>query len=50
MKYISRFLTDCLNDLLDGFNWLTYQMDVTQWGILAAVFVICGFMALKTRI
>ncbi len=34
----------------DGFHWMIYKMDVTQWGIVACLFVVSGFMALKTKI
>ncbi len=49
MKIISRFLSRIFENVGDGFDWLIYQMDVTQWGIVAVLFVVTGFMALKTK-
>ncbi|MCR9296483.1 MAG: hypothetical protein NXI32_27550 [bacterium] len=49
MRFISRFFSKMWENVGDGFDWLIYQMDVTQWGIVAALFVVTGFMALKTK-
>ncbi len=46
MRWITRFLSDTV----ENSNWLIREMDVTQWAIVAVVFVLTGFMALKTRI
>ncbi len=49
MNFLNRLLSRFVDNIGDGFNWLIYEMDVTQWGIVAVLFVVTGFMALKTR-
>ena len=49
-SYISGFFSGIFESVGDGFSWMIYKMDVTQWGILATLFVVTGFMALKTKI
>ena len=44
-KYISKYLGAGVGNL----NWLIQEMDVTQWGIVAVIFVITGFVALRTK-
>ena len=34
---------------LSGLEWLIITMDVTQWGIVSVIFVVLGFMALRSR-
>ncbi len=38
-----------INKTLYNLNWLIQEMDMTQWGIVAVIFVVLGFLALKTR-
>lgn len=45
-KHIAKWLQHGWESLY----WALMEMDVTQWGILSAIFVVTGFMALKTRI
>ena len=33
----------------EGLEWLIVTMDVTQWGIVSAIFVVLGFMALRSQ-
>lgn len=47
---ISRFFSDLCNGGLKNMTWLIQSMDMTQWGIVAVLFVLSGFVALKTRI
>jgi hypothetical protein len=47
---ILRYLSNLVSKLLEGFNWLVLEMDQTQWGVVAAILVVVGFMALRTRI
>ncbi len=42
-------ISNWLNKTLHSINWLIQEMDVTQWGIMSVVFVVLGFLALKTR-
>jgi hypothetical protein len=46
---ITNLLIKWITDLFVNLNWLIENMDITQWGIVSAVFVLIGFMALKTR-
>lgn len=39
-----------IGDGFDGLEWLILEMDVTQWGIVSFIFVVLGFIALRTRI
>ena len=50
MEYVTNFIFGIFEDVGDGFSWMIHEMDVTQWGILASVFVVSGFLALKTKI
>ncbi|MCA9194159.1 MAG: hypothetical protein KDB03_20455 [Planctomycetales bacterium] len=43
------FLSHKARDLVKGFNWLILEMDVAQWGVVASVIVIIGFLALRTQ-
>lgn len=47
---IANFVTKWIVDLFKKLDWTITQMDMTQWGIVSVVFVIVGFMALRTRI
>jgi hypothetical protein len=49
MHTIAKFVTKYLDYAWDSLYWVMMQMDVTQWGILAVLFVVSGFMALRTR-
>lgn len=33
-----------------GLEWVILEMDITQWGIVSVIFVVLGFMALRTRL
>ncbi len=46
---VSNYITTKLNDGWGAIYWVMMEMDVMQWGILSAIFVIAGFMALRTR-
>lgn len=50
LAFISKFFSGLMDEVGEGFMWMIYKMDVTQWGILAAIFVVTGFMALKTKL
>lgn len=45
-----RMLSKWVENFSEGLNWLIMEMDVSQWGIVSVIFVIVGFMALRTRI
>lgn len=47
---IGRFFSDLVDGSLDNLSWLIQAMDMTQWAIVAILFVLSGFVALKTRI
>lgn len=38
-----------LKEFFKGVDWLIQSMDVTQWGIVSVIFVVLGFMALRSR-
>ncbi len=44
-----RFVGEWLDTGWDNLYWLMQTMDVTQWGIVAVIFVVTGFMALRTK-
>lgn len=50
LQTIGKFLSSGIGNAWDSVHWLMMEMDVTQWGILSAIFVAAGFMALRTRI
>ncbi len=50
VRWVYGFVWSCLDQVWDHVYWFMMAMDVTQWGILSAVFVIAGFMALRTRL
>ena len=41
-RMVSKWIGD-----FGGLNWLITSMDMTQWAVVAVVFVIVGFMALR---
>ncbi|MEZ6136828.1 MAG: hypothetical protein R3C53_18185 [Pirellulaceae bacterium] len=45
-----RKISSWISDGLGGLEWLIMEMDVTQWAIVSLIFVVLGFMALRTRI
>ena len=45
-KFISKYVSGGFKNL----EWLIQEMDVTQWGIVAVIFVITGFLALRTKL
>jgi len=45
-----RIISGWFSSALENLNWLIMTMDVTQWGIVSVIFVVTGFMALRTRI
>lgn len=49
MSYVGNFIGKQLGNAWDNLYWLMMEMDVTQWGILAVLFVATGFAALRTR-
>ena len=48
-KAIANSIVSRLSDGWDTIYWVMIEMDVIQWGILSVVFVVAGFMALRTR-
>lgn len=42
-------ISDWIGSFFKNFNWLIQTMDVTQWAIVSVIFVVTGFVALKTR-
>ncbi|MCA9126351.1 MAG: hypothetical protein KDB22_04660 [Planctomycetales bacterium] len=50
MKSVTKFLSGLLESSWENTEWVMNTMDLTQWGIVAVVFVVCGFLLLKTRL
>ncbi|MCC7337175.1 MAG: hypothetical protein IT422_18955 [Pirellulaceae bacterium] len=48
-KTIGNFIGSRLSAGWGTIYWLMMEMDVMQWGILSLIFVIAGFMALRTK-
>ncbi len=48
-KTISKFINPYLNEGWESVHWFMMEMDEMQWGIVALIFVIAGFMALSTE-
>ena len=46
---VGRYISTYASAGWDNIYWLMMEMDVMQWGILSSIFVIAGFMALRTR-
>lgn len=46
---MTEFLSKWIKYGVENANWMILEMDVTQWGIVTVIFVITGFLALKTR-
>ena len=46
---VTRFLGNNFSKTTNKVIWLIENMDLTQWGIVAAVFVFLGFLALKSK-
>ena len=42
-------VTDYADKAWNNLNWMFNTMDVTQWGIVSAVMVTLGFIAIKVR-
>lgn len=49
-KYLGGLLSKLLENVGDSFSWLIMEMDLTQWAVIAVLFVVTGFVALKTKI
>jgi hypothetical protein len=49
LETVGRFVGSYLSAGWDTIYWVMMEMDVMQWGILSAIFVIAGFMALRTK-
>jgi len=49
LQTIGRYISTKISAGWDNTYWLMMEMDVTQWGILSVIFVVAGFMALRTR-
>ena len=45
LQTLSQWTKSFFKDL----DWLIQSMDVTQWAIVSVVFVVLGFMALRSR-
>ena len=39
-----------ISNLMKQFDQLLTQMDMTQWAIVSVIFVVIGFMALRTKL
>ncbi len=50
MHYVTKYLSGKLESGWDNTLWIMKEMDVTQWGILSVIFVISGFLALRTKL
>ena len=50
MSYFTDFFFEMFQKASGNFNWMVHEMNVTQWVIVAGIFVVSGFMALKTKI
>ncbi len=46
---VGQFILTKLSASWDCIYWVMMEMDVMQWGIISVIFVISGFMALRTR-
>ncbi len=46
---VGQYISTKLSAGWDNVYWVMMEMDVMQWGILSVIFVIAGFMALRTR-
>jgi hypothetical protein len=46
MSYISKWFGQLAGDI----DHVIFSMDTTQWGILASIITVVGFMALRSRI
>jgi hypothetical protein len=49
LQAVGRYVSTKISAGWDNTYWLMMEMDVTQWGILSVIFVVAGFMALRTR-
>jgi len=49
-EMIGRTFTKWISEFFSNLEWLVIQMDMTQWGIVSVIFVVVGFMALRTRL
>lgn len=49
MDQVGKFFSKKIQGGFTNLEWLIQEMDMTQWGIVAVVFVITGFLALKTK-
>lgn len=47
---IGRTITKWISEFFNNLEWLVTHMDMTQWGIVSVIFVVVGFMALRTRL
>ncbi len=45
-----QFIIKLVSDILSGIGKVIDNMDTTQWGIMAGLFVAVGFAALRSRI
>lgn len=48
--YLGKLVLQLLENIFDTFTWVIMEMDLTQWGIIAVLLVVTGFVALKTKI
>ncbi len=39
-----------VSSLFSNLDWVIKTMDMTQWAVVSVVFVVVGFMALRSRI
>ncbi len=49
LKTVWNFIAGYLGAGWDTIYWVMMEMDVLQWGILSVIFVVAGFMALRTK-
>ncbi len=49
-KMIGRVISQWISEFFTNLDWVITQMDMTQWGIVSVIFVVIGFLALRTKL
>ncbi|GAB5406074.1 MAG: hypothetical protein Aurels2KO_43050 [Aureliella sp.] len=47
---VVKYLLKILSNFCDNTYWLMQEMNVTQWGIVSVIFVIAGFMCMRSKL
>jgi len=47
---IGRVISQWISEFFTNLDWVITQMDMTQWGIVSVIFVVIGFLALRTKL